>query len=946
MSSFERFFQRATGFPPYQWQTHVAESGFPDVIPVPTGLGKTEGVVLAWAWRLLNQKGEPRHLVYCLPMRTLVRQTVERLERYFKAAEVDIGVYQLMGGAIDEKWARIPEKPWVLVGTQDQLLSRALNRGYAMSRFEWPVHFGLLNNDCRWIVDEVQLMGPGLWTTAQLDWMRRKRFGTILDCPTTWMSATIGTDFLQTTDRERDGLHNTTSLPAGIIERDSNGEIQLRLAAKRPIGMWPAMDGAGPTPKRKKTLKESGRTSADFYEALANAVKEKHVPGTLSLVICNTVEAARRVYERLPNNLPKVLLTSLFRRQDRDEHEKKLLEFEAKRKETEARREHEQRTSDIGKPVPNDPGLICVSTQVVEAGVDISAHHLWSELAPWPSIIQRLGRLNRDGRDQDARAWFWEAPPEEGQKKKADRIGPYEVKDIERARRLIRDLIPCSENKPFYAALKELEGKTEIKEDLQAALQPRPEPMPRALDVHGLFSTERDVHGGFTDVSSFVRGADPDADLTVVWRDWEGGAKKEPPRGDHLDGPSLDATTEGCPVPFYRLRETLKKSGARAWVWNEEDDAWEEIRPDDLRPGMVVMLHRDAGGYSKALGWTGDTSDKIEDEDVPRAGRGRALCDDERTERGYWATLNVHLYDARREAEKLCEALGIPDEFRAAVIEAAGWHDLGKAHPQWQGALPSGADVGPGPWAKSPHVLAIDVTGRDACEAVAAEIGKLLPSALRLPDEVSQREGKELVRLRWAVDSRLKPQELDRLRQLAAVRWAGHVPFRPGLRHEAASALAMWHRYRNGKANYSALAVYLAAAHHGKVRTMFRSLTDDGDDAFGVSPQPDRLQLNNDEVWQLDFTVIKDGAEGTWTEDGSGFILTGYGWSGLIADLLGPWRDPSDDKTEAGVVPANEPRSLGPFKLAYLEALVRIADWRASAQPSQCIKPSEVRRDE
>jgi CRISPR-associated endonuclease/helicase Cas3 len=932
MLSYEEFFQRATGFPPYQWQKHVAESGFPDVLPVPTGLGKTDGVVLAWAWRFLNENGEPRHLVYCLPMRTLVRQTVERIERCFKASNVNIGVYQLMGGAIEEEWVRLPEKPWVLVGTQDQLLSRALNRGYAMSRFEWPVHFGLLNNDCRWIIDEVQLMGPGLWTTAQLDWMRKKRFGTILDCPTTWMSATVGTGFLQTRDRERDGLHNATSLPEGIIERDPNREIQFRLAAKRPIGMWPAMDGGGPTPKRPETT----------YEALANAIKEKHVPGTLSLVICNTVEAARRVYERLerlPDDLPKVLLTSRFRRQDRAEHEKKLLDFEAKRKDMEARRAREGRTGDVGKPLPNDPGLICVSTQVVEAGVDISAHHLWSELAPWPSIIQRLGRLNRDGRDQEARAWFWEAPSEDP-KKKADQTGPYEAADVERARRLIEALIPLSENKPFYTALEELKG-TGIKDDVTAALQPRPEPMPRALDVHGLFSTERDVHGGFTDVSAFVRGADPDADLTVVWRDWEGGAKKDPPHSDGLDGPPLDVATEGCPVPFYRLSEALEKYRARAWIWNEEDDKWEKIRPEDLRAGMVVMLHRDAGGYSKELGWTGQDSDKIDD--VPRAGRGGALRDDERTETGYWATLTVHLRDARREAERLCSALGIQGDFRTAVIEAAGWHDLGKAHPQWQSALPGGGSLGRGPWAKCPYVLAVDTAGTDACGAIVAEIGKLRPGALRLPDEPRQRDGKEVMRLRWAVDQRLKREELDGLRQLAGVRWAGHVPFRPGLRHEAASALAMWHQYRQGKADYPALAVYLAAAHHGKVRTVFRSLTDGGDDVFGVRPQPEILELNG-ERWQLDFTVVKDGAEGTWTEDG--FVLTGHGWTGLVADLLGPWRDRSEDTTEAGVVPASEPRALGPFKFAYLEALVRIADWRVSAQPSHCIKPSEVRRDE
>jgi len=240
-------------------------------------------------------------------------------------------------------------------------------------------------------------------------------------------------------------------------------------------------------------------------------------------------------------------------------------------------------------------------------------------------------------------------------------------------------------------------------------------------------------------------------------------------------------------------------------------------------------------------------------------------------------------------------------------------------------------------------VLAIDATGPDACEAIAAEIGKLLPSALRLPDERRQRDGTETVRLRWAVDRRLKPAELEKLRELRSIRWLGHVPFRPGMRHEAASALAMWHRYREGKANYPALAVYLAAAHHGKVRTVLRSTTGTGDDVFGVPSQPDALHLDGED-WKLDFSVAKDGAEGKWTAQG--FELLGCGWTGLVADLLGPWRDHADDPTEAGVVPANEPRALGPFKLAYLEALVRIADWRASEQPSQPIKTSEVRRDE
>ena len=210
--SFSDFFKTATdGLTPYAWQLHVAIAGLPDVLTVPTGLGKTE-VALAWAWRLLvDKKSEPLHLVICLPMRSLVTQTVQRLKSYFeniteKLPELKVAVYQLMGGGIEDEWISQIEKPWVLVGTQDQILSRALNRGYSVSRFEWPIHFGLLNNDCRWLIDEVQLMGPGLWTTAQLDWMRRVRFPSLKPCLTTWMSATVGTSFLSTTDRVREKL--------------------------------------------------------------------------------------------------------------------------------------------------------------------------------------------------------------------------------------------------------------------------------------------------------------------------------------------------------------------------------------------------------------------------------------------------------------------------------------------------------------------------------------------------------------------------------------------------------------------------------------------------------------------------------------------------------------------------------------------------------------------
>ncbi|MCC6342065.1 MAG: CRISPR-associated helicase Cas3' [Bryobacterales bacterium] len=895
--TFDVFFKRATGFGPYEWQRQVALNGLPEVLPVPTGLGKTEGAALAWAWRRLIEKStdEPLHLVYCLPMRSLVRQTLERLRSFFAnlaaPGQFNVGVHELMGGAIDEEWAGKPDRPWILVGTQDQLLSRALNRGYSMSRYEWPVHFGLLNQDCRWIIDEVQLMGPGLWTTSQLDWMRRKRFKSIKPCLTTWMSATMATSFLATTDRETDDCLHVQ--PPDLQFND------------------PALQN------RRKAVRQLQWAKTDEPQEIARLVSEEHRAGTLSLVICNTVETAREVFLTLPDATPKILLTSRFRRQDREANEARLLKFE------DSRRKH-------AGPIPDHPGLICVSTQVVEAGVDISARHLWSELAPWPSIIQRLGRLNRDGLDNQAKAWFWEMPYAGGKtKKKEARIGPYDSSDLIEAKKLLDALIPLT-CQGFAEAIEELEQKHSSA--LKTALEPKPEPMPRALDLHGLFATERDVHGGFTDVSAFVRSADLDSDLTVFWRDWTG-KNNPPPKVKDLDGPDLNPDQEGCAVPAFRLREFLKSQKAAAWTWNDDAEQWERLDRSEVRPGMVVMLHREAGGYDSTVGWTGDPKHRLGD--TPRAGLARALRDDARTEIGVWVKLNVHLADTKKSAEEICRILHLDDPYRTAVIEAAALHDIGKTHPMWQNKLPSVTELASGPWAKCPPVLAVDLSeeNNDIRDAVRT----LRPDCLDLSSE-SRRRGRDLVvRMRWATSVKLNKGELDTLRRRPEVRWAGHVGFRPGMRHEVASALAMWRRYRDGTASYPALAVYLAAAHHGKVRTVLRSITDTGDDVLGVPRTPSAIDVDGS-PWFMDFSVAKDGAEGQW--EGDSFLLTGAGWTGLVSDLLGPWR--AGDSAHSAVVPDSEPKQLGPFALAYLEALVRAADWRASDKPSQSIGLEEI----
>lgn len=171
--NYDTFFRVAMGWVetpganPFPYQRRLAEGGFgenvgqswPDLLEVPTGLGKTAAVTLAWLWKRGWRQGgraeppdpdTPRRLVWCLPMRVLVEQTqrnvrdwLENLKILGEPGQGQVSVHLLMGGSEDARradWAEYPEEDTILIGTQDMLLSRALMRGYGMSRYQWPMH--------------------------------------------------------------------------------------------------------------------------------------------------------------------------------------------------------------------------------------------------------------------------------------------------------------------------------------------------------------------------------------------------------------------------------------------------------------------------------------------------------------------------------------------------------------------------------------------------------------------------------------------------------------------------------------------------------------------------------------------------------------------------------------------------------------------------------------
>ena len=99
--NYESWFRIATGHEaPRKWQSELASDAAVRnrLIRIPTGMGKTLGVLLAWACHRLqrNDKQWPTRLVWCLPMRTLVEQAANEAKevlfnvRIVKPVDVDL----------------------------------------------------------------------------------------------------------------------------------------------------------------------------------------------------------------------------------------------------------------------------------------------------------------------------------------------------------------------------------------------------------------------------------------------------------------------------------------------------------------------------------------------------------------------------------------------------------------------------------------------------------------------------------------------------------------------------------------------------------------------------------------------------------------------------------------------------------------------------------------
>ena len=641
VADFGAFFRAIHGSDPFPWQMRlmkdVAADGWPDVLDIPTGCGKTAALDVALfhlaleAGKRPGERRAPRRIFFVVDRRVVVDQTYARAERIAEAvmgakagvlsvvrerlSALSDGSDQLVVAALrggkrrDASWALDPTVPVLAVSTVDQVGSRLLFRGYGVSEGMRPIHAALVGEDALFILDEVHLARPFEETlTAVHERRDRCERAPLTPWKLVRMSATV----------DAKGCGTRFALDAG--DRSSAGPLHGRLSASKPATLLTV-----------SCVTEEEENAARLARTLADEAKRMLRGGAGSVaVMVNRVATARRVFRILEGkqtdespDFGVVLLTGRMRPLDRDMVVAKCFD---------------QIRPDRERDVPARP-LVVVATQCLEAGADVDFDALVTECASLDALRQRFGRLDRLGACGKAQASI-----------------------------VVRhDAVNAKEPDPVYGAaivetwkwLKEKEGKLDFgaeklrlpgRDQLVGMLAPVVH-APVLLRAHlDALAQTKPAPMVDPDVALWLHGpqAGP-ADVHVVWRadleELDLVDKKRSEAALCLLAACRPSAGESMPVPFFAARDWLRASddlidsdrdisdvegqasaGDRArWrksrpyiVWRGEDSfvgGGESGRW--LRPGDTIVVPAEYGGVDPkskvwsptVAGWGRETSE-------------------------------------------------------------------------------------------------------------------------------------------------------------------------------------------------------------------------------------------------------------------------------------------------------------------------------------------------
>ena len=509
-----------------------------------------------------------------------------------------LAVFQLRGGMYrDDSWARSPLQPTVVVTTVDQFASRLLFRGYGSSPGMRPIHAGLAANDCLIVLDEAHCANPFRQT---VDAVRRYRqwagqSGGVASAPfhLTLLSATPPAEIEDTLrDEDDDRSHQVlgprikASKPARLVEAGN------RRNAEAASGMGDALE------------RLAERIAA---EAKALVSEERRNIG----VMVNRVHTARLVYQRLKQvgEEDVTLLTGRMRPIDRDDIGQALMDALKTTVHQELERPPAESPAAVGNgqtplpdgPEPAGPPRFVVATQCLEVGADLDFDGLVTECASLDALRQRFGRLNRAGRSIEAGAVIVVRADQTSLRRGDERGDPIYGKALTETWQWLREKSERDVIDLGYAALERLlpSNPAELNELRQRLSPPAPN-APVMLPAHvDAWVQTAPAPAPDPDVSLFLHGPHRGApEVQVCWR---ADLSPEDMSDEELSASIVSlcppSSPECIPVPIHNFRRWLER-GESAPDFNDSDLEGVPAPAQDSRSGAVR-------GNRSALCWRG-----------------------------------------------------------------------------------------------------------------------------------------------------------------------------------------------------------------------------------------------------------------------------------------------------------------------------------------------------
>ena len=630
-TDFAGFFRAIHGHAPFPWQQALVDrlaecDEWPDVLDLPTGAGKTaamDAAVFHLALRVDTPGKAALRIALVVDRRLVVDDAFERAKKIAdalkRALEADnaeneiIGTVarrlqglagegappliarRLRGGApLEHDWARTPTQPTILCSTVDQVGSRLLFRGYGVSDRMKPVHAGLLGINSLILLDEAHLSEPFRQTLKAVQHIGGAGVRTAL------LSATPGAK----TER-RFGL-----LPADR----THPVLKDRLEASKPAALSVVRG-------KLSAIAEDAKHFAKAACEMAKRLREKDVSPPAVGIVVNRVDLARAVFEALDGRdiSDAALMIGRSREVDRNEIVEKLDPFRTGAK-----------TRSEAKP------LYVVATQCLEVGVDLDLDGLVTQAASLDALRQRFGRLNRAGRPVPAEGAIL-ARSEDIAKKADDPVYG------DRIRLTWEALQQLAENGSVdfgvEALPKRLEEAGIDQNGLAAPRADAPVVMPAYLD---LWSQTWPRPAADPEVGLFLHGAErASADVSIVWRGdisiehptdgLEEAIRLVPPRAAEAINVPLWAArawlrqARGDSAPVDKISDAPEReaeipeaagnqgSARCAFRWAGPDDPRTGVvRPEKLRTGDMLIVPAEYGGCDP-FGWAPDSNDPVKD---------------------------------------------------------------------------------------------------------------------------------------------------------------------------------------------------------------------------------------------------------------------------------------------------------------------------------------------